>query len=135
MTWMAAVSSVALLFALSLGVSSAAPQREAWVRRSALVLTGSTQGLYPGGRVPLRVTIRNRRRFPVRVQWLGARVVLHRRACAPSNVTVERRRLDLFVPARGLRVVTLEAHMRNDAPDGCKGVLFRLWYEARGRRP
>jgi hypothetical protein len=135
MRWMPAVSSVALLLALSLGVSSAAPQREAWVRRSALVLTGSAQGLYPGGRVPLRVTIRNRRRFPVRVLWLAARVILHRRACSPSNVTIPRRHLDLVVPARALRVVTLEASMRDDAPDGCKGVKFRLWYEARGRRP
>jgi hypothetical protein len=132
---MPAVSSVSLLLALSLGVSAAAPQRKAWLRKSALVLTGSTQGLYPGGRVPLLVSIRNRRRFPVRVQWLATRVVLHRRACAPSNVTVPRRRLRLVVPARGLRKVWLEASMRTDAPDGCKGVLFRLWFEARGRRP
>ena len=130
-----AVSWVSLLLALSLGVSAAAPQREAHVRKSALVLTGTTQGLYPGGRAPLLVTIRNRRRFSVLVEWLAARVVLHRRGCAASNVAVPRRRLRLVVPARGLRVVRLEAGMRKDAPDACKGVLFGLWFEARGRRP
>jgi len=135
MRWMPALSAVALPLALSLGVSSAASQRTVRLRRSALVLTGSAQGLYPGGRVPLRVTIRNRRRFAVRVQWLATRVVVHRRGCTASNVTVARRRLNLVVPARGLREVSLEVGMRRDAPDACKGVTFRLWFEARGRLP
>jgi hypothetical protein len=132
---MPAVSSVALLLALPLGAPSAGLQRKASVHGAALTLTGSAQGLYPGARVPLRVTIRNRRRFPVRVLWLGARVVVHRRGCEPSNITVRRRRLHLVVPARHLRTVALEVSMKRDAPDACKGVAFRLWFQARGLRP
>jgi hypothetical protein len=129
------VSAVALPLALSLGVSAAAPPRTVWVRKSALVLTGSAQGLYPGSRVRLRVTIRNRRRFAIRVRWLKTRVVLHRRGCAPANVTVPHSRLGVLVPARGLRTVELEASMRGDAPDACKGATFRLWFQAFGRQP
>lgn len=135
---MRSLLAAALTLAVVLGISSAAPAADegAAVRRGpALALRGSVAGLYPGARRPLRVRIRNRRPFPVRVLALRARVVGGgRRGCTRKYLVVAPRRLRLRVPPRRARSVLLRVTMRRSAPDACKRAVFRLAFSARGRR-
>jgi hypothetical protein len=131
---LAAAVSLAVVLGLA-AVVPAARQRGPTRRGPALVLRGSVAGLYPGARLPLRVRIRNRQPFAVRVLAVRARVSGRgRRGCARSNVAVSPRPLRLRVPARRARTALLRVTMRRGAPDACKGAVFRLAFSARGTR-
>jgi hypothetical protein len=136
------VGSATLMLAFVLTASRAAPMPQrrdapkratAWPR-SALTVGGSVRGLYPGARVRLRLTLRNRRSFPISVRSLRARPTGASDRCRSANIKIERFRGTLLVPAHGARLTVLHVTMVRSAPDGCKRAVFRLRFAARGRR-
>jgi hypothetical protein len=103
------------------GVSGSAVQA-----RSRLVLSGSVKGLYPGATAKLRVKVRNRYGFRLRVTSVTVTPKDASKACRKGNVAFARFIGRLLVPAHKVRFVTLKATMARKAPNACKGATFRL---------
>ena len=99
-------------------------------------ISGHVIGLYPGGHRKLRVKVWNGSRQRLVVRRLRVTVEDANPDCSRSNLDVPR-----FHGRRGIRpnrrrTFGLRVTMRTDAPEGCRGALFPLNYEAKfGRLP
>jgi hypothetical protein len=99
------------------------------------VLSGSVKGLYPGAHAPLRVRLRNRAPYAVRVLEVTAKAANARRGCRHENLRVGRFGGHVLIAGRRSRTVTLRLVMQRGAPDACRNAVFRLAFNARAVRP
>jgi hypothetical protein len=108
---------------------------DASLRMRGLVLSGSVKGLYPGGVGKLRVVVRNRFGFRLRVTRVTVTAKNANRGCRKQAVAFGRFRGRLNVPARRARSVTLKVSMARTAPNACRRATFRLAFHAKAVRP
>jgi hypothetical protein len=95
-------------------------------------LSGSVDGLYPGARRAMKVTIRNPFRRRLELVSVRASVGRARRACSGANLEVRPFRGRLRIARRQRRVVRLLATMAPTAAEECKRARFPLRFRARG---
>jgi hypothetical protein len=95
-------------------------------------LSGSIEGLYPGARRAMKVTVRNP--FVRTMELVSVRAGVERagRACSGQNVVVRPFRGRLRIPARRRRVVRLLVAMAPTAAEECKRARFPVRFRARG---
>jgi hypothetical protein len=96
-------------------------------RKGSFTIKGHVLGLYPGRTATLRLTIRNKNRFAIRVKSIRVRVG-NAPACPRSNLVVKSFRGSLRVAAKRKRRIALPISMRRTAPDGCMGARLPLRY-------
>lgn len=130
----AAAASALIAGALVAGAAVGFPRGPEPALRGFTV-TGSVDGLLPGGRAWLRATVRNPYRRPLRVTSVTAAVGRGGRACAGSNLHVRPFTGRLVVPPRRARVVRLRVEMPMTAAPECSGVRFPLRFRAKGFVP
>jgi hypothetical protein len=97
-------------------------------------ISGSVAGLYPGSRLPLRLTLTNPNRHGIRVTSLDVGVRAAGRACRGSNLTVSKLEKPRWVRRRDSRVVMLWATLAESAPAACRGARFELAFSGRAVR-
>jgi hypothetical protein len=125
----AALAAVAALLAFSLSAFGASRPKQPL---RGFKLSGSVQGLYPGGRGTLAVAVRSPYRRKLRVVSLRVNVRDASRACRASNLSVKPFRGVVIVRPRGVRVVRLPVRMAKSAGDACRGARFPLRIAAKG---
>lgn len=125
----AALAGLAALLAFSLSAFGA-PQPKQPTR--SFKLSGSVQGLYPGGRRTLAVAVRSP--YPRKLRVVSLRVTVRDAgpACRASNLSVKPFRGFVTVRPRGVRVVRLTVQMAKSAGDACRGARFPLRIAAKG---
>jgi hypothetical protein len=96
-------------------------------RSGAFTIKGHVVGLYPGRTATLKLTIRNKNGFPIRVKSVRVKVG-NAPGCPRSNLVVKRFRGSLRVRAKKTRLLRLPITMRSTAPDACMGDRFKLRY-------
>jgi len=122
----AAVTALtAVTAAHALGQVNTWPSKTAPKRFS---IRGHVDGLMPGKRSPLVLTIRNPWSRTIRVTSVGARIGPSGRPCQLRNLTVSRFRGSLVVRPRSIRRLVLSAGLRAGAPAGCRGATFGLTF-------
>jgi hypothetical protein len=133
---LASAGGLASLLGLSLAPWAAGigQRRERVKPSSALVVTGSVKGLYPGSRKRLQLRVRNRLAVRMKLTSLTVSVRDGRWNCRGANVRVQRFWGRLFLPPRRRRVVSLVVSMPKTAPDPCQGAVFRLVFRTRAVR-
>lgn len=125
----AALAGVAALLAFSLSAFGA-PQPKQPIRN--FKLSGSVQGLHPGGRGTLVVSVRSPYRRKLRVVSLRVRVLDAGPGCRASKLSVKPFRGFVNVRPRGVRVVRLAVRMARSAGGACRGARFPLRIAAKG---
>jgi hypothetical protein len=95
-------------------------------------LSGSVEGLYPGARRAMKVTVRNPFARTMRLVSIQARVGRAKRACSGQNLEVRPFRGRLRIPARRRRVVRLLVAMAPTAAEECKRARFPVRFRAKG---
>jgi hypothetical protein len=95
--------------------------------RGSFTIKGHIRGLYPGRTAQLKLTIRNRNGFAIRVKSVRVKVG-GAPGCSRSNLVVKRFRGSLRVPAKKKRRLWVPIRMRSTAPDACMGDRFQLRY-------
>jgi hypothetical protein len=125
----AALAGVAALLAFSLSAFGA-PRPKQPTR--SFKLSGSVQGLYPGGRRTLTVAVRSPYRRGLRLVSLRVSVRDAGPACRASNLSVGPFRGFVNVRPRGVRLVRLAVRMARSAGDACRGARFPLRIAAKG---
>jgi hypothetical protein len=126
--------AVVLAFSLIAWAGGIRPRRERAKSSSALIVTGSIKGLYPGARKRLRLKIRNRLGVRMKLTSLTVAVRDGKWNCRGANVRIGRFRDRLLLPPRRRRAITLVVSMPKTAPDPCQGAVFRLAFKARAVR-
>ena len=97
-------------------------------------VTGPARGLYPGGAVPMVLTVTNLSAFPIVVTGIAARVDNASSRCPAKWLTVAPFVGSKRTPALGQGSVTVTAKMSPKAPQGCVGVTFPIQYVGVGVR-
>ncbi len=91
-------------------------------------ISGSIQGLAPGVRSQLAVTISNPFRFPIRVVQLIVVVGNAGRPCEGTDLEIEPFHGPLQIPARATGTTRLGVILSNSSPDVCQGATWPLSY-------
>lgn len=94
-------------------------------------LSGSVDGLYPGARRSMKVTIRNPFARTMRLLSVQADVARARRGCGGRNVEVRPFRRGLSIPAHRRAVVRLFVRMAVTAQEPCRRARFPIRFRAR----
>jgi hypothetical protein len=94
-------------------------------------LSGSLDGLYPGARRSLKVTVRNPFVRTMRLVSLHADVGRAGRTCSSANIEVRPFRGRLRIPGRRRRIVRLLATMAPSAAEECKRARFPIRFRGR----
>lgn len=128
-----ALAAVGALVGVGASSSGAEPSGNSATRRPAFSITGSVAGLLPGRAARLRIAVRNRNAFPLRVTTISVRV-RGTAACPASNLLVRNFRGRVLVRPRATRRVAVLITLRADAPDACQGARFRLTYRGKAVR-
>ena len=104
-------------------------------------ISGSAQGLYPGGTAPLALQLENPSAFPIRVVSLTVQAANSDKAgCSANNLVVPSYEDaagsgdDVVVPRRGTRTHTLQVGLVATAPDACQNATWSLSYSGRAVR-
>jgi len=92
---------------------------------------GNVHGLYPGVKKKVKLHVRNRYAFPIRVLVVRVRVQRPFRGCPAKAVKIRPWRGKLKIPAHGTKVVHVRVAMRTWAPTACQGARFPLRYRGR----
>jgi hypothetical protein len=136
---LAVTAALGVLFALTLAAWGAGlkqkPAHAPSKPRRGLILSGSVRNLYPGARANLRVTVRNRYAFRLKVVSITGRAADASKGCRRGNLSVTGYRGKLLVRPWKPRVVNLKVTMARTAPNACKGAVFKLRFRAQGVRP
>jgi hypothetical protein len=121
--------AVALVAALALATAHSRADDSVLTnsRKGSFTIKGKVIGLYPGRTAPLRLTIRNKNSFAIKVKSIRVKVG-NAPACPRSNLVVKNFRGSLRVAAKKKRRIALPISMRRTAPDGCMGARFALRY-------
>lgn len=101
--------------------------------RSRLMISGHIKRLYPGDHRHIRVRLRNRRPYPVRVRWIRVEARHGARGCSKNNLRAPRRHYGprrMFLRPHGTRQTGLPIRLRGSAPDTCQRVRFPLRFRA-----
>jgi hypothetical protein len=95
-------------------------------------IKGYVEYLYPGAKVRLQLTLRNRSPQRVRVNWVKARVGDASPDCTAANLSVPKRtRLKLKIKPQHRKGVAMWATLADHTPVGCEGAAFPLSYTAK----
>jgi hypothetical protein len=94
-------------------------------------LSGSVDGLYPGARRSLKVTVRNPFARTMRLVALRADVRRANGACSAANVEVQPFRGRLRIPGRRRRIVRLLVMMAPTAAEQCQRARFPIRFRGR----
>jgi hypothetical protein len=94
-------------------------------------LSGSVEGLYPGARRTMRVTVRNPFARAMRLLSVHATAGRGGRLCSGRNIAVRPFRGRLRIPARRRRVVRLLVAMEPTAAEECKRARFPVRFRGR----
>ena len=97
-------------------------------------LSGSVDGLWPGGQRPLVVTVRNPYPFDIVLGSLTVGVASASAACPASLLHVSTFDGEVRIAGRGTGMVELVASLDPGAPDECQGAEWELTYSATARR-
>jgi hypothetical protein len=98
-------------------------------------VSGSASGAYPGGNLPLPLTVTNQYPFAITVTSISIQVGNATSNCPAANLTPMNFTGSLAVPANGTASVTLGVMMVSGAPNACQGVTFPLTYTATAVKP
>ena len=101
-------------------VGTAAPQR--------FQITGRVDGLFPGIKTRLRLSIRNPNPVAIVVRRIRTIVQPAGGMCPPGTIRVQRFTGSRRIPALGIRRVTMMVRMLSSVPDTCAGQRYRLSY-------
>ena len=97
-------------------------------------IKGYVEYLYPGARVRLQLTLRNRSPQPVRIRWVTAQVGDASPDCPAASLSVPTRTgLKLKIKPQRRKGVAMWATLAGDAPRGCQGATFPLSYAAKAQ--
>jgi hypothetical protein len=99
------------------------------------VVSGHVTRLYPGRRARMKVHVRNRKPFAIRVTRISVTVRSRTHGCSGRNVRVRPFRGRLRVKARGRRLLRMRVRMIRAAPNACQGVRFTLRFHGRAVKP
>jgi hypothetical protein len=94
-------------------------------------LSGSVEGLYPGVRRAMKVTVRNPFARTMLLVSIRGDVGRAGRACSGHNVDVRPFRGRLGIPARRRRVVRMLVAMAPTAAEQCKRARFPIRFRAK----
>lgn len=97
-------------------------------------LSGSVDGLWPGGTMPLVVAVDNPYRFEIVLTALDVKVAAASAACPAPVLHIPPFAGEVRIPARGQTTVGLVASLDAAAPDECQGAEWGLTYTASARR-
>lgn len=97
-------------------------------------ITGTVDGLYPGGSRTLELVVTNPAPFAVVVGELSVDVDDAGPDCLESQLTVPPLVEPVTVPASGTATVRLPATLGETAPDACQGATFPLTYQGTASR-
>lgn len=103
-------------------------------RDSRLLLSGHVGGLYPGARMRLRVRLRSRLPFAVKVRSIRARIGDAGSGCSRGNLRVRSYRGHMRIPPHGSKRAALRIEMSSGAPVACQGARFPVRFKARATR-
>ena len=93
-----------------------------------VVATGSIQGLYPGGALPLVLTLANDNNFPVDVTSIVVTPAAASAACSASMLRIDEFHGVLQIEKSSTATQALTARLHSDAPDACKNQQWALTY-------
>lgn len=96
--------------------------------RTSVSIAGSVAGLYPGGTLPLVLTVTNPGAGAITVTSIGTVVGKTSNLCRASNIHVTKFSGKLLVPATGKATTTVEVLMAHSAPNACQGAIFPFRY-------
>jgi hypothetical protein len=93
----------------------------------AFSLSGSADGLYPGGKVPLALTIVNPNKQDLMVKTINV-VAGDAGACSAAQLVADSFAGSLLVRKQSRVTVSLDLQMSDEAGNECKGASFPLTY-------
>jgi hypothetical protein len=97
-------------------------------------VTGSVKGMFPGRVKRIRLRVRNRFDFPIRVREVRAIVLRPGPGCPGRVIRIKPWRGRLKVPPRSARVIRPRVRMRIKIPNACQGATFPIRYSGEAVR-
>ena len=91
-------------------------------------ISGGVDGLFPGIRTRLRLSIRNPNPVAIVVRRIHTTVRRAGGTCPPGTIRIQRFKGSRRIPALGVKRVTVTVRMLSNAPDTCAGQRYRLSY-------
>ena len=91
-------------------------------------ISGRVDGLFPGIRTRLRLSIRNPNPVAIVVGRIHTTVRRAGGTCPPGTIRIKRFKGSRRIPALGVKRVTVTVRMLSNAPDTCAGQRYRLSY-------
>lgn len=133
---MAALASAGAAYAAISGGHEPKPATAsaAKAKASRVKIRGYVEYLYPGAKVRLQLTLRNRSPQRVRVRWVKARVRDAGAGCTAANLKIPpRKKLRLKIGHHKRKGVAMWATLADSAPESCQGATFPLTYKAKAK--
>ena len=134
MVALVAITTGAIAASAAMPPSAAKPDHGGRAGGPRFELSGSVDGLWPGGQRPLVVTVRNPYPFDIVLGSLTVGVASASAACPASLLHVSTFEGEVRVASRGTGMVELVASLGPDAADACQGAAWELTYNATARR-
>jgi hypothetical protein len=107
------------------------PETDASGTTRTFRVRGNVHGLYPGVNKKMKLHVRNRYDFPIRVLEVRVHVKRPFVGCPAKAVKVRPWHGKLKIPPHGGRVIHVHASMRRWAPNACQGARFPIRYRGR----
>jgi hypothetical protein len=100
---------------------------------ASFTIAGSVEGLFPGAKRSLVLTVTNSEALPIVVTSLATDVHNASATCTGAYLSVSAFSGQLSVPAHGSAKTTVTASMVTTAPNSCRGATFPLIYSGVGK--
>lgn len=95
---------------------------------------GSIRGVYPGHTAVMKVKIRNRYDFPIRIKLVRAKPIAKRLSCPADYLRIRDWRGNKHISPNSVRKVRLRVRLKPTAPNACRGARWTLVYAGRAIR-
>ncbi len=92
---------------------------------------GSVRGISPGHTVVMKVKIRNRYDFPIRVKRVRAKPIPRRISCPADFLRIRDWRGSKRIRPHSVKRVRLRVRLKPSAPNACRGARWILVYAGR----
>ncbi len=100
----------------------------------ALTVRGDVEGLHPGARLTLDLSVENPYRFAIRVRSVTVDVSSPEPDCPPEHLEIPPVQPDTILEGRATGTVGVPVSMGPDAPDACQGIEFALTHHVTATR-
>ncbi len=105
------------------------------VKVGAFSISGSVRGLFPGASIPLVLTVKDKRSFPITVQSITTTVHKSAGGCPASLLSVTRYTGDLRLQPGQVATVEVTVAMARTATHNCQGRSLLFDYHGLASAP